>query len=92
MAKMLQIEVVYAEPEQQILLQLSLFEGATVADAIKISGIEREIGAVAPDRVGVFGKRVDRNMLLRQGDRIEIYRPLKIDPKESRRQRARRKF
>jgi len=85
------IELAYAEPSRQVLRPLSVPQGFTVADAIRLSQIEREVGAIAPDRIGVFGKHVNRERIVQPGDRIEIYRPLKVDPKESRRRRAKDK-
>jgi putative ubiquitin-RnfH superfamily antitoxin RatB of RatAB toxin-antitoxin module len=85
------VEVAYAEPGRQFLRRLDLAAGATVADAITASGLEREFAIDA--RVlsaGVWSKPVARDAVLADGDRVELYRPLKADPKETRRQRAKR--
>jgi putative ubiquitin-RnfH superfamily antitoxin RatB of RatAB toxin-antitoxin module len=85
------VEVVYAEPGRQFLRLVELGEGATAADAIEASGIEREAGIDATTMaIGIWSKPARAAMLLREGDRVEIYRPLKADPKESRRRRAAR--
>lgn len=84
------IEVVFALPEKQHLVQLRLPGGATVADAIEASSI----GAVFPDydfarcAVGVWGQLVERDQVLTGGDRVELYRKLLMDPREARRRLA----
>lgn len=90
-AKHLRVSVVYAEPDRAFNMDVSLLDGATVADAIVQSGF----GTAHPgieirdDCLGVFGRRVAPDTVLRDGDRVEICRPLRIDPKEARRRRAR---
>ena len=81
--------VAYATPERQWLWVVTLPDSATVADALEqaraqAAGLEVPWNA----DVGVFGELCDRAAVPREGDRIEIYRPLKADPKESRRERA----
>jgi hypothetical protein len=90
MAETLHVSVVYAEPGRQIVRELDVGAGATVADAIRLSAIAAAAGLtdVDPVHVGIFGKTVAADARLRDGDRVEIYRPLKIDPKEARRRRA----
>jgi putative ubiquitin-RnfH superfamily antitoxin RatB of RatAB toxin-antitoxin module len=90
MPKMIAIEVVYATPEQQVIVALDLPENSTLETAINASGLlvripEIDLSATA---VGIFGKLCELNQLLKAGDRVEIYRPLTHDPKEARRQRA----
>lgn len=88
--KPLRVEVAYALPAEQVLLVLDVEPGITVGQVIERSGIVLrfpEIGT-APAAVGVFGKRARLDTLVRDGDRIEIYRPLIADPKEVRRARA----
>ena len=90
---MLKVEVVYALPRAYDALTVNLAEGASVADAVRASGmLERhpEID-LARNKLGVFGKLVDPATRLAPGDRVEIYRTLAIDPKEARRARARKK-
>jgi putative ubiquitin-RnfH superfamily antitoxin RatB of RatAB toxin-antitoxin module len=87
------VEVVYATPEKQLLLSVEAPRGCTVGEAIERSGIAKEFPglAVDPDAVGIFSRKVPLEQVLRDGDRVEIYRPLIADPKEARRQRARKK-
>ena len=84
------IEVVLAMPEKQELVALDLAVGATVADAIEQSGIVAlfEDFKLDTSKVGIFGQKVAQTQELRDGDRVEIYRPLLVDPKELRRQKA----
>ena len=84
------IEVVLAMPEKQELVALDLAVGATVADAIEQSGIVAmfEDFKLDTSKVGIFGQKVAQTQELSDGDRVEIYRPLLVDPKEIRRQRA----
>jgi len=84
------VEVAYALPDRQTLLAVEVGEGVTLDQAVRASGIlERHPDIDWPQAtVGVFGQRCDRQRLLRPGDRVEIYRPLLIDPKQARRQRA----
>jgi hypothetical protein len=84
------IEVVFALPERQKLVSLSIDQACTVKEAILESGITDEF----PDQdifscsVGIWGRAVQEDQLLREGDRIEIYRSLLIDPRAARRQLA----
>lgn len=89
-APRIRVSVVYAEPGAVFDVALALPTGATVADAISRSGIreQRPTVAIRADRLGVFARKVALDTLLRDGDRVEIYRPLKLDPKEARRRRA----
>ena len=86
---MINVEIVYAPEEKPLFhIHLSLFEGATVMEAISQSGLETLYPQTANSPVGLFSKRVSRDTVLKEGDRIEVYRPLTLDPKEKRRQRA----
>lgn len=87
----LRIEVVYCpQPGITDLVAVRLPAGATVADALRASGIARRHALRTEDlRVGVWSRVVEPQSLLRDRDRVEIYRPLKVDPKEARRQRYR---
>ncbi|WP_028079489.1 RnfH family protein [Solimonas soli] len=87
----LRIEVVYALPERQVVKVLRLAPGATVADAIAASGLPGEFPQIDPhrDAVGVFGRVAELAQRLDDGDRVEIYRTLRADPKEARRARVR---
>lgn len=89
-APRIRVVVVYAEPGGVFNAALELPEGATVACAITQSGVRAKFPAVEirADRLGVFARRVTLDTTLRDGDRVEIYRPLRLDPKEARRRRA----
>jgi len=86
----IRVEVVYATAERQELVVLEIGTGSTLADAIAASGLAGMFDGfeVDPSRVGIFGQKATLDQLLRDGDRVEIYRPLIADPKEVRRQRA----
>ncbi len=84
------IEVLYALPHEQVLLKVQAAQGATVDQAIRLSGVlERhpEID-LAKNKLGIYGKLSKLDAVLHDRDRVEIYRPLIADPKEIRRQRA----
>jgi len=86
----IRIEVVLAMPERQELITLEVAAGTTLADAIAQSGVAGMFEGFELDtaKVGIFGHKASQDQVLREGDRVEIYRPLIADPKESRRQRA----
>ena len=86
----MRVEVVFALPDRQVLVLLDVEEGATVAQAIRESGIERRFPEVDMSalEVGIWGRPADRSHVLREGDRVEIYRRLEIDPREARRLKA----
>jgi putative ubiquitin-RnfH superfamily antitoxin RatB of RatAB toxin-antitoxin module len=89
----LRIEVVYALPAGEDAVTLKLLPGATAADAVRASGVlERhpEID-LARQKIGIYGRVVKAQTPLRDGDRVELYRPLVVEPKEARRRRAVRK-
>jgi putative ubiquitin-RnfH superfamily antitoxin RatB of RatAB toxin-antitoxin module len=84
------VELVFAESPQRLhRLALSLPAGSTVADALRASGWRELLGAGVIDglKLGVWGRSCDPQAVLRDRDRIELYRPLQVDPKEARRQR-----
>ncbi len=79
----------YAERGWQFLRALELDAGATVADAIVASGLAMERPFAADGlAAGIWSKPCARDRVLQEGDRVELYRPLKADPKEARRRRA----
>ena len=84
------VSVVCAAPDRVFLRELDLPEGASVQGAIEASGFREAWpeAQVNEDRLGIFARKCDFATQLRDGDRVEIYRPLKIDPKEARRKRA----
>jgi putative ubiquitin-RnfH superfamily antitoxin RatB of RatAB toxin-antitoxin module len=86
----LRIEVVYARPDRAIRVRLELPAGSTARDAFEASGLRGRVPELLdtePD-LGVFAHPVQLGHRLRDGDRLEVYRPLQIDPKDARRQRA----
>ena len=89
MADTIHVEVVYADPKRQLLLALAVAVGSTVADAIAASGILAQLPGFVPAGIGIFGQRVEPDTPLRHGDRVELYRSLRIDPKLARRNRVR---
>ena len=84
------IEVVYALPEKQVVRQMNLPEGTTAEHAVKLSGILRQFPQIdlLQNKLGIYGRLVKPATVLRDRDRVEIYRPLRVDPKENRRRRA----
>jgi hypothetical protein len=90
MSEPLHIEVGYATPDRQFLITVELPAPATAAAAVHASGITQQCPELdgASLNVGIFGRMVSLTQPLKDGDRVEIYRPLYHDPKEARRQRA----
>jgi len=90
MSGKINIEAVYALPDEQMLFRQSVPEGATVAEAIQLCGILEKYPEIdlAANKLGIFGKLAKADTVLRDKDRIEIYRALIADPKEVRRKRA----
>ncbi len=84
------VEVVFALAERQELIPLTLPSGATAADAIEASAIADKFPDhdLAVCQLGVWGRLVDQDQPLEDGDRVEIYRALEIDPREARRRLA----
>jgi uncharacterized protein len=83
------VEVCHAEPERATRIAVDLPAGATVADAIRASDIATRCGVdVAVLGLAVFGRRVTDDSVLEEGDRVELLRPLAVDPKQARRLRA----
>lgn len=84
------IEVVYALPHEQTLFKLQVPPDTTVAEAIRLSGVMQAYPDIdlGRNKLGIFGKLTQADAVLCDRDRIEIYRPLRADPKEVRRKRA----
>lgn len=81
--------VAYAAADGQFHIEVDFRVGMSIADAIELSGIERLITLPEPFSFGIFGKKIKAlSHILQSGDRVEIYRPLTINPKEIRRKRA----
>ena len=93
MAKQLQVQVCYASASAVWLKDLVVQQGATIEHAIALSGVLAAMPEIdlAVQPVGLYGKKRPLDTVLREQDRIEIYRPLVADPKESRRRRADKK-
>ena len=83
-------EVVFALPERQLLVELELDNGASALDAVRASGILDSFSDACGEdlSLAIWGKRVEPGLPLNDGDRVEILRPLQIDPREARRQLA----
>ncbi len=88
--KIINIEVVYALPNHAYLIPVKVNSGTTLRQGIESSGILEKCPEInlARNKVGIYSKPRALDYVLKDGDRIEIYRPLIIDPKEARRKRA----
>ena len=86
----IQVEVIYALPQRNWAIPVTLAAGSTLQQAIVCSGILEQCPEIdlASSCVGVYGKLQGLDTVLRAGDRVEIYRSLRVDPKEARRKRA----
>lgn len=89
-SEMIHVEVVYALPHEQRVLNLVVNQHATVDEIIRQSGVLELYPEIdlAKNKVGVFSRLVKLDATINDKDRIEIYRPLLADPKEIRRKRA----
>jgi len=87
----MRIEIAYAEPQEQWLRVVDVAPGTTAAEAIRESGLADEMPALelTGRTLGIFGEVCRHDTVLRPGDRVEIYRPLQVDPKTARRRRIR---
>ena len=86
----MKIEVAYALYEEQYLDVEEVAEGTTISQALASSKMLQRFPDLNIDKVGIFGKLTNAEQALREGDRIEIYRPLKADPKDRRREKVAR--
>ena len=86
----LRIEIAYAEPQRGIVKTWYLPAGSRVADALRLAALDPDFAGVdlANSALGIFGTLTRTDQALKEGDRIEIYRPLATDPKVARRARA----
>ena len=84
------VEVAYALPDKQSLVSLEVEEGTTIKEAIEASGVLDTYDQIdlTRDKVGIFSKFATLDTILREKDRVEIYRPLVADPKKVRKDRA----
>lgn len=90
MQGLIRVEIAYARPGKQVIVPIEVSPGTTLGAAIRSSGVlERFIEIdLTRQACGVFGQRRPLDYVLQPGDRVEIYRPLTIDPKAARRRRA----
>ncbi|GHT90987.1 UPF0125 protein [Betaproteobacteria bacterium] len=90
MSDTMNVEIVYALPNRQELIQLELPQGSTVSDAVLASGLPQKYPDIDPQKgkFGIFSKLAKPDATLRERDRVEIYRPLIADPKAVRAARA----
>lgn len=88
--KQILVEVVYARPDEQRIIPVWVEEGSTIETVIDRSGILLIFPEIDlnQQQVGIFSRRKELSDVVSEGDRIEIYRPLLIDPKEARRKRG----
>tara|TARA_B110000503_G_scaffold67978_1_gene106320 strand:- start:261 stop:563 length:303 start_codon:yes stop_codon:yes gene_type:complete len=89
--EMIKVEVAYALPDKQHIVALEVPAGTSAIDAVKAAKISQifddiEVGDALS--LGIFSKGIPQKQPLNHGDRVEIYRPLKVDPKEVRKARA----
>ena len=87
------VEVAYALPKEQVIISIEVPKKINIKQAIEKSGIQKKFPEIdlSKNKVGIFGKQTTLDHLLSDRDRIEIYRPLILDPKEMRRKRASKK-
>lgn len=87
---LIQVEVAYALPHEQVVLRVDVPAGATVRDAVTQSGLLGRYPDISLDqnRVGIYARLVSPDEAVNDGDRVEVYRPLQADPKAARRAKA----
>jgi uncharacterized protein len=87
------VEIAYALAEEQVIISIKVPTNFDVKQAIEKSGIQKKFPGIdlSKNKVGIFGKKITLDQPLNDRDRIEIYRPLILDPKEMRRKRAAKK-
>ncbi len=90
MSTQIHVEVVYGRRDRQKVVAVSLGEGATLREAVERSGLQAEFPEIdlASNKLGIWNKLAKPDTVVRDKDRVEIYRPLIADPKEVRKQRA----
>lgn len=86
-ADSLSVEVVYAEPGRQVLRQIEVSPGTTALEGIGLAELDREFPDLRLEAldIAVWGSSVDPGVVLRHGDRVEVLRPLQLDPRDARR-------
>lgn len=90
MSEIISVEVIYALPNQQIPIRLDVQQGTSVQQAIELSGVLRQFPEIdlSRNKLGIYARLAKPETVLRDRDRVEIYRPLIADPKEVRKKRA----
>ena len=90
MTEQIRVEVACALPQRQRIMAMQVALGTTAEQAVRKSGILAQFPIIdaAALKLGIFSKAIKPDTVLREGDRVEIYRPLQADPKAVRRQRA----
>jgi putative ubiquitin-RnfH superfamily antitoxin RatB of RatAB toxin-antitoxin module len=90
MVNPLKVDLIFFPQGQSTPIQMNfeVAQGTTVFDVIELSQLTTKFPEIANLKVGIFSKLVSHETLIRNGDRVEIYQPLKLDPKEQRRQKA----
>jgi putative ubiquitin-RnfH superfamily antitoxin RatB of RatAB toxin-antitoxin module len=93
MSELLQVYVCYATDQHEFLRPMKVEQGTTIGQAIELSGVLTEYPEInlVTQPVGIYAKKKALDTVLRERDRVEIYRPLVADPKDSRRRRAAKK-
>ncbi len=88
--KTILVEVAYARPDVQVIIPLQVLPGTTLIEAIKLSGVLEQFPEIdlTMNKFGIFSKISSQDAIVREKDRVEIYRKLIADPKESRRKKA----
>lgn len=88
--KQILVEVCYARPDKQLIIEVEVAAGTSAVEAVQRSGILDEFPEIdiGKNKIGIFGKIIKKDRVLHAGERVEIYRPLKADPKEVRRRLA----
>ena len=88
----MKIEVAYATPEKQLIVEIDVSESSTIREAVLLSKLDLKFEVLDLNTVpvGIFGKKVMKpeDQIVKEGDRYELYRPLLIDPKQARANRA----
>lgn len=86
----IQVQVCHALPDSNFLRTLTVIAGTTIEQAVQQSGLLQEVPGIdlSINVVGIYGKKKPLDTVLREHDRVEVYRPLQADPKEARRRRA----
>lgn len=92
-AALIRVQVCHALPDSAFIADVTLAAGSTLRQAVELSGLLRQHPSIdlTVQKIGVFGKIKPHDAVLRDGDRVEVYRPLQADPKETRRRRAQHK-